>query len=85
MTLAFRQIGGFIGAEGIGLDLKKTLDEDMIRQAYQGLVDHQVVFFRAQDISPERFEEFATGFGSLLPPDPGVQHRSPCHTGYQRP
>ena len=54
-----------IGAEIHGVDLAEPLDErtwDVIRTAFH---DHLVLFFRDQDLSPERHVEFSRRFGTL--------------------
>jgi alpha-ketoglutarate-dependent taurine dioxygenase len=54
-----------IGAELRGLDLRKALSDDEIRFIQDALNEHQVVFFRDQDITPEQHLAFGRRFGEL--------------------
>ena len=54
-----------IGAEIRGLDLSGELSEAMIEQVNQAFLDHQVLFFRDQHLSPQAYNDFAQRFGSL--------------------
>ncbi len=58
-------ISGALGAEIRGVDLSEPLDEDTFAGVKQAFLDHQVIFFRDQDLSPERQKAFGTRFGSL--------------------
>ncbi len=54
-----------LGAEVRGVDLSKPLDaatQDAINQAF---LEHQVIFFRGQQLSPQDYCDFAGGFGPL--------------------
>ena len=59
-----------IGAEVTGLDLKVPLDPATEEAVYQALIDHLVIFFRGQELSPARHLAFAKGFGELDRPHP---------------
>ena len=63
-----------IGAEIHGVDLGKPLDAATGDLIYQVLLRHLVVFFRDQDISPERHLAFAQSFGELDAPHPHYAH-----------
>ena len=63
-----------IGAEISGLDLGAPLDAETEDALYQALLDHQVIFLRDQEISPERHLAFAAGFGELDEPHPLYRH-----------
>ena len=54
-----------IGAEIRGLDLSAGLDDDDFAQLNQAFLDHQVLFFRKQQLSAQQFNDFAAGFGPL--------------------
>ena len=47
-------LGPYIGAEVTGLDLTRPLSDNHFEQLYHGLLRHQVVFLRGQDITPAR-------------------------------
>lgn len=56
-------IAGALGAEITGVDLRRPLDDATARAVRQALLDHLVVFFRAQDLDPAAFRAFAGRFG----------------------
>jgi taurine dioxygenase len=55
---------GSVGAEISGVDLAK-LDEGAVADIRKAWLDHGVVFFRDQDLSPEEFLAFARNIGEL--------------------
>lgn len=58
-----------IGAEIVGVDLKRPLDPDAIQAIERALIAHHVIFFREQDITPEQQIAFARQFGEIsIPP-----------------
>ena len=59
-------IAGACGAEIHGIDLSGELSEDAIGAIRGALLDHLVVFFRGQDLSPERQIALGRRFGELL-------------------
>lgn len=63
-----------IGAEIQGVDLGKPLDAATEDAVYAALLRHLVIFFREQDISPERHLAFALSFGELDAPHPLYAH-----------
>ena len=56
---------GTLGAEISGVDLSQPLDDDMIVEIRQALLEHLVIFFRDQHITPEQQIAFAHRFGEL--------------------
>jgi taurine dioxygenase len=54
-----------IGAEVRGLDLSIRLDDATQTQLNQAFLDHQVLFFRDQLLTPQQYNDFAEGFGPL--------------------
>jgi taurine dioxygenase len=58
-----RPIAGALGAEIHGLALDEPLDDASARTIRQALLDHLVIFFRDQELPPERFLAFARCFG----------------------
>ena len=56
-------IAGALGAEIHGIDLSKTLDDVTFGRIHQALLDHCVIFFRDQKITPDQQLEFATRWG----------------------
>jgi len=63
-----------LGGEIDGLDLSTPPDEATFQQLQDALTEHQVVFFRNQDISVEAQMALGAHFGKLVahPNDPGL-------------
>lgn len=61
-----------IGAEISGVDLAKPLSGEVFGEIERALLDHLVIFFRGQDLSPEAQIAFAERFGELSPPHPVI-------------
>ena len=53
------------GAEISGVDLSKPLGNEKFAAVHQALLEHQVIFFRDQDLTPEQQVEFSRRFGEL--------------------
>ena len=53
------------GAELFGVDLAEPLDDGLIGEIRQALLDHLVVFFREQSLTPAQHKAFAARFGPL--------------------
>jgi taurine dioxygenase len=62
--LQINRIAGALGAEIHGADLAADLDDGAVRAIRQALLDHLVIFFRDQELSPDRFLAFAKRFGT---------------------
>jgi taurine dioxygenase len=60
--MEIKRIAGALGAEILGVDLSSSSDKEiaLIRKAW---LDHLVVFFRDQDLTPEQFMAFARRIG----------------------
>jgi taurine dioxygenase len=52
-----------LGAEISGVDLARELDRDMVAEIRRAFLEHLVVFFRGQALSPGQFLVFARRFG----------------------
>ena len=59
-----KPMAGAIGAELLGIDLGTDLSEATVRAIRQALLDHLVIFFRDQELPPERFLALARRFGT---------------------
>jgi taurine dioxygenase len=68
LTVATRPVTAAIGAEISGVDLRAPLDAEAIATIEQALLDHLVLFFRGQDISPQQQVAFAKQFGTISVP-----------------
>jgi len=55
-----------IGAEISGVDLSQTLSEAVVEQIRGALMDHQVIFFRGQNLDHEAHKAFGRYFGELF-------------------
>lgn len=64
-ALAANPIAGALGAELHGVDLSQPLADDVVAGIRQALLDHLVVFFRDQRLSPEQLVAFGRRFGTL--------------------
>jgi taurine dioxygenase len=58
-------IAGALGAEIHGVDLAQPMDEETFDEIRQAFLDHLVVFFRDQDLTPEQQKAFGRRFGDL--------------------
>jgi taurine dioxygenase len=70
ITIKYRNIqvkplGGALGAEIHGVDLSQPLDDATFSEIHQAFLDHLVIFFRAQDITPRQHKAFGRRFGSF--------------------
>ncbi len=61
-----RKIAGALGAELSNVDLAKGLSASQTLGVRQALLDHQVIFLRGQDLSPEQFLAFAQSMGEPI-------------------
>ena len=65
-SLKVEPIAGALGAEITGVDLSKDLSDDTVAEIRRAWLEHQVVFFRDQDLPPARFLAFAQRFGEPI-------------------
>lgn len=63
--LVIRKTAGALGAEISGVDLSQHLDDAVIAEIRQAFVDHQVIFFRGQALTPQQQLDFGRRFGPL--------------------
>ena len=64
-SLTIRRVAGALGAELSGVDLAHDLPDATIAQIRRALVEHQVIFFRGQSLSPGQQARFGARFGPL--------------------
>ena len=64
--IGVKPIAGALGAEISGVDLSRDVDDETFAAIGRAWLDHQVIFFRDQPLSPERFLAFARRFGPLV-------------------
>lgn len=60
-----RRIAGALGAEIGGVDLSRELDAGAVAAIRAAFVEHQVLFFRDQTLTPEQHKRFGRYFGAL--------------------
>jgi taurine dioxygenase len=60
-----RPLSPNLGAELIGVDLVRGVDEATFREIYAGFLRYQVLLFGAHDLPPGRQVEFARRFGEV--------------------
>jgi taurine dioxygenase len=64
-TLELRPLAGAIGAEIDGVDLSRPLEERQFAEIKQAFLDHLVIFFHDQSLTPTQHEAFTARFGAL--------------------
>jgi taurine dioxygenase len=64
-SLEITPLSGNLGAEIKGLDLAADLSAKTVGEIRQALLDHHVIFFRGQNLSPEQQIAFGRRFGEL--------------------
>ena len=62
-NMIIRQIAGALGAELHGVDLTQPLTADLQKAIRAALLQHQVIFFRDQNLVPDQFMRFAQTLG----------------------
>ena len=77
MSLSVERLTSAIGAEVAGVDLSRDLDDETVAAIRQTLLDHQVVVFRDQELTPEAHIAFARRFGEIKRPPVPTAHGGP--------
>jgi taurine dioxygenase len=65
LSFELRPLSPNLGAELIGIDLARGVDDALFRDIYAAFLRHQVLLFGAQDLPPGRQVEFARQFGEV--------------------
>jgi taurine dioxygenase len=65
-AMGIHPVAGALGAEVSGLDLARPLDDATVAALRQAWLEHLVLFFRDQDLSPAQFLAFARRFGEPI-------------------
>jgi taurine dioxygenase len=71
-TLEIVPTGGPLGAEVRGVDLSQDQPGEIVFDILQAFRRHQVLFFRGQDLTEERFIRVGEWFGPMYTPPPGI-------------
>lgn len=61
-----RPIAGALGAEVHGVEIARPLDGEVVAEIRQAFLDHLVVFFRDQKLTPQEQLAFARQFGQAM-------------------
>jgi taurine dioxygenase len=61
-----RKIAGALGAELTDVDLRQPLSPAQASEIRAALLDHQVIFLRRQDLTPQQFLNFANAMGEPI-------------------
>jgi taurine dioxygenase len=69
MPMEIKQVTPAIGAEISGICLNNPSPKEL-DEIYGALIEHKVIFFRDQDLTPEAHLTFAKSFGQPEPPHP---------------
>jgi len=64
-TIETRRIAGALGAEVTGVDLSQDLPPEVLAEIRAALLDHLVIFFPGQSLTPERQLAFARHWGEI--------------------
>ncbi|MGQ0512586.1 MAG: TauD/TfdA dioxygenase family protein [Betaproteobacteria bacterium] len=69
-----RKLSGALGAELSGVDLSQPLGKDAAAEIRRHFLEHQVIFFRDQALTPAQYMAFAQAFGEPVeyPMVPGL-------------
>ena len=67
-TFTINEMTASLGAEVAGLDISKKLSKPALRELNQAWLEHQVLFFRDQPLTPEQHVTFTKNFGELQGP-----------------
>ncbi len=65
-TIDVRPVNGALGAEIEGVSLSEPLDNEVILEIRQAFLDHLVVFFHDQKLTPQEQLSFARQFGEPM-------------------
>ena len=82
MRYEIRKFKAPIGAEVIGIDLRKPLDQDSIKEIYQAWLDHIVLIFRGQSLSKDEQVAFANQFGDVGIRATPLENQNEVSNGY---
>ena len=75
MRLEIRPLSDALGAEVIGFDCSRPLDDDTFAIIHQAHLDHLVLVFREQNLTPRQQIDFSKRFGPLdAHPSQGSAH-----------
>ncbi len=65
-TITVRPISGALGAEIEGIDIARDISQQAFAEIHRAFLEHSVLFFRNQNLPPERQIAFAKRFGPVM-------------------
>ena len=65
-TIDVHPIAGALGAEIEGVDIARPLEDEVVSEIRQAFLDHLVIFFRNQELTPQEQLAFAQLFGQPM-------------------
>jgi taurine dioxygenase len=80
-NLHVRRLGYALGAAITGVDATERLDRETVAAIRQAWLEHVVLCFPGQDLSPEQFKDFCAQFGDLDQDNSGSLNRIPDQPG----
>jgi taurine dioxygenase len=63
--LEVRPLTGTLGAEVFGADLSQPVNDELFGEIHQALLDHGIIVFREQEVTPELHKALGRRFGPL--------------------
>jgi taurine dioxygenase len=64
--IGIQRVSGALGAEVTGLDLARSLSDEQVAELRRAWLEHLVLFFRDQSLSPPQFMAFARRLGKPI-------------------
>jgi taurine dioxygenase len=64
-SIAVSPVSGALGAEVSGIDLRQPLDDQTFGELHRAWMEHQVLFFRDQDLTRDQHKALGQRFGAL--------------------
>ena len=75
MSLKIRRLSYALGAEILGIDLRKPLDDKVFHEIHSAFLEHCVLLFREQTLTREQHIAFSRRFGELDKNEQKVKER----------
>ena len=64
-TIEVKPLADALGAEIFGVELSQELTNQAFDEIHRAYLDHQVIFFRDQNLTPGQLSDFGRRFGPL--------------------
>src|SRR5215813_6191267 len=65
-TIEVKRIAGALGAEIHGVDLRQALADEAVAEIRRAFLEHLVIFFHDQDLTPAQYMAFARCMGKPI-------------------